>query len=212
MLDAFRDGQSRHPARHADDRQGARLPQRHAGRRGNADVGLHLPDFRAAERTFQLLAQVAGRAGRGPKGGQVLIQTFTPEHPASRWRRRTISCASPNLELGHRRPHDYPPFQRLARLIIRSRDARRPPNTPSASAGAFRITLRSARRKTKNHCTCGYWGQPRPRSFGSMAIRGITSSCNRRARLSCTPSCARRWRRSARRTASIAPSTSIRST
>src|SRR5262249_28145607 len=47
----------------------------------NADVGLHLPDFRSAERTFQLLAQVAGRAGRGEKGGQVLVQTFTPEHP-----------------------------------------------------------------------------------------------------------------------------------
>ena len=47
----------------------------------NADVGLHLPDFRSAERTFQLLAQVAGRAGRGDKGGQVLMQTFTPDHP-----------------------------------------------------------------------------------------------------------------------------------
>ncbi|MCI0700530.1 MAG: primosomal protein N', partial [Planctomycetia bacterium] len=47
----------------------------------NADVGLHLPDFRSAERTFQLLAQVAGRAGRGEKGGQVLVQTFTPDHP-----------------------------------------------------------------------------------------------------------------------------------
>ena len=47
----------------------------------NADVGLHLPDFRAAERTFQLLAQVAGRTGRGPRGGTVLVQTFTPEHP-----------------------------------------------------------------------------------------------------------------------------------
>ena len=50
----------------------------------NADVGLHLPDFRAAERTFQLLAQVAGRAGRGPSGGRVLVQTFTPEHPVHR--------------------------------------------------------------------------------------------------------------------------------
>src|SRR5262249_45496580 len=50
----------------------------------NADVGLHLPDFRAAERTFQLLAQVSGRAGRGPRGGRVLVQTFNPENPRIR--------------------------------------------------------------------------------------------------------------------------------
>ena len=48
----------------------------------NADVGLHVPDFRASERTFQLLSQVAGRTGRGPRGGKVLVQTFTPDHPA----------------------------------------------------------------------------------------------------------------------------------
>ena len=48
----------------------------------NADTALHLPDFRAAERTFQLVTQVAGRTGRGEKGGRVLVQTFQPEHPA----------------------------------------------------------------------------------------------------------------------------------
>src|SRR5205814_10539045 len=48
----------------------------------NADTALHLPDFRAAERTFQLVTQVAGRTGRGEKGGRVLVQTFSPEHPA----------------------------------------------------------------------------------------------------------------------------------
>ena len=48
----------------------------------DADTGLHLPDFRAAERTFQLLAQVAGRAGRGPKGGRVVVQTRNPDHYA----------------------------------------------------------------------------------------------------------------------------------
>ena len=48
----------------------------------NADTALHLPDFRAAERTFQLVTQVAGRTGRGPKGGRVLVQTFSPDHPA----------------------------------------------------------------------------------------------------------------------------------
>ncbi|MBN1394152.1 MAG: primosomal protein N', partial [Pirellulales bacterium] len=50
----------------------------------NADTALHLPDFRAAERTFQLVTQVAGRTGRGPKGGRVLVQTFNPDHPAIR--------------------------------------------------------------------------------------------------------------------------------
>ena len=51
----------------------------------DADTGLHLPDFRAAERTFQLLAQVAGRAGRGPKGGRVIVQTRHPGHHALIW-------------------------------------------------------------------------------------------------------------------------------
>jgi primosomal protein N' (replication factor Y) len=88
----------------------------------NADVGLHLPDFRAAERTFQLLSQVAGRAGRGPRGGRVLVQTFNPEHTS-------ISLAGTHdygafvvSELTHRRTHNYPPYQRLARIIVRSRE------------------------------------------------------------------------------------------
>ena len=48
----------------------------------NADTALHFPDFRAAERTFQLVTQVAGRTGRGERGGRVLVQTLSPEHPA----------------------------------------------------------------------------------------------------------------------------------
>src|SRR5204862_1417415 len=71
----------------------------------NADVGLHIPDFRSAERTFQLLAQVAGRAGRGPSGGRVLIQTFTPEHPAIALAAKHDYAAFVAEELTHRRAH-----------------------------------------------------------------------------------------------------------
>lgn len=106
----------------------------------NADVGLHRPDFRAAERTFQLLAQVAGRAGRGPKGGKVLIQTFTPEHPAIALAATHDFERFAELELAQREPHGYPPFQRLARVIIRSRDAEAAQQFADRLAGAFRVT------------------------------------------------------------------------
>jgi primosomal protein N' (replication factor Y) len=88
----------------------------------NADVGLHFPDFRSAERTFQLLSQVAGRAGRGPNGGRVLVQTFTPEHPAVAMAAAHDYDRFVAAELAHRREHQYPPYHRLARIIVRSRD------------------------------------------------------------------------------------------
>jgi primosomal protein N' (replication factor Y) len=88
----------------------------------NADVGLHIPDFRSAERTFQLLSQVAGRAGRGPQGGRVLVQTFTPDHPCIALAATHDYARFVDAEMAHRREHHYPPYQRLARIIIRSRD------------------------------------------------------------------------------------------
>jgi primosomal protein N' (replication factor Y) (superfamily II helicase) len=87
----------------------------------NADVGLHLPDFRSAERTFQLLAQVAGRTGRGPRGGRVLVQTFNPEHPSIALAATHDYLGFVVEELRHRRQHQYPPYQRLVRLIVRGR-------------------------------------------------------------------------------------------
>jgi primosomal protein N' (replication factor Y) len=87
----------------------------------NADIGLHIPDFRSGERTFQLLAQVAGRTGRGPQGGRVLVQTFNPEQPCIALAALHDYVRFANLELAQRQAHNYPPYQRLARLIIRSR-------------------------------------------------------------------------------------------
>jgi primosomal protein N' (replication factor Y) len=83
-----------------------------------ADVTLHLPEYLAAERTFQLLAQVAGRAGRGPRPGQVLIQTYAPEHPAVVAAARLDVDGFADGELAHRRTFGYPPFGVLARLLV----------------------------------------------------------------------------------------------
>lgn len=85
----------------------------------NADTSLHFPDFRAAEKTFQLVTQVAGRTGRGEKVGQVLVQTFSPEHPAiiAAAKHDFISFAS--AELTQRAQFGYPPHGHLARIIMR---------------------------------------------------------------------------------------------
>jgi len=85
----------------------------------SADSSLNLPDFRAAERTFQLLTQVAGRAGRGELPGRVLIQTFYPEHYAIQDAVRQDYPAFYERELHFRRMMAYPPFTSLANIIVR---------------------------------------------------------------------------------------------
>lgn len=102
----------------------------------SADTGLNLPDFRAAERTFQLLTQVAGRAGRGLLGGRVILQTYQPEHYA-------IQAASSHdyerfyqQELKLRQELAYPPFQHLARLVYRHT------SSTQAERGATRLATR----------------------------------------------------------------------
>jgi primosomal protein N' (replication factor Y) len=107
----------------------------------NADTGIHLPDFRAAERTFQFLAQVAGRAGRGPKGGRVIIQTFEPEQPCIRDAARHDYDAFAGRELDGRKRYGYPPFTRLARLIFRGRDAASVQGRCSEAVEALRARL-----------------------------------------------------------------------
>jgi primosomal protein N' (replication factor Y) len=108
----------------------------------NADVGLHLPDFRAAERTFQLLAQVSGRAGRGERGGKVMIQTYTPDHPSISLAATHDYLKFAELELLHRKEHQYPPYQRLVRLIVRSQDEGTAMTFADTLAGAFREALK----------------------------------------------------------------------
>ncbi len=88
----------------------------------NADTALHLPDFRAAERTFQLVAQVAGRTGRGDRPGRVLVQTFAPEHHAIECARRHDYLGFVAAEMPNRQEHGVPPFGRLVRLIARGPD------------------------------------------------------------------------------------------
>ena len=83
----------------------------------SADTELNLPDFRAAERTFQLLTQVAGRAGRGLLGGRAILQTFHPQHFAIQAAARHDYAAFYDEELQERRALRYPPYARLAQLV-----------------------------------------------------------------------------------------------
>lgn len=85
----------------------------------NADGALHFPDFRAAERTFQLVTQVAGRTGRGDRGGRVIVQTFTPEHPAIQAASKHDYAKFTEDELKNRRKFNYPPLGSVARIILR---------------------------------------------------------------------------------------------
>src|SRR5690606_36893899 len=84
----------------------------------NADVGIHLPDFRATERTFQLLTQVAGRAGRGPKGGEVLVQTALPDNYVIRAALAHDFVGFAERELEERLGPGYPPHLRLANVLV----------------------------------------------------------------------------------------------
>ncbi|MFQ5934027.1 MAG: primosomal protein N', partial [Dehalococcoidia bacterium] len=83
----------------------------------SADVGINLPDFRAGERVFQVLSQVSGRAGRGPLGGKVIVQTFNPNHYAVAAAARHDYAGFYRQEIAYRRRHGYPPFNGLARLV-----------------------------------------------------------------------------------------------
>jgi primosomal protein N' (replication factor Y) len=85
----------------------------------SADTSLYLPDFRANERTFQLISQVAGRTGRSVKKGTVFVQTFLPDQPAIQFALRNDYAGFVDEELKHRKACNLPPFWRLAAVIMR---------------------------------------------------------------------------------------------
>ena len=87
-----------------------------------ADLALHQPDFRAGERTFQLLTQVAGRAGRGDVEGEVFVQAFAPFHPAIQYARRHDFTGFYEQEIEFREQLKYPPFSRVAMLTLKGRN------------------------------------------------------------------------------------------
>jgi primosomal protein N' (replication factor Y) len=125
----------------------------------SVDAGLALPDFRAAERAFQLITQVAGRAGRGDLPGRVLIQTYHPHHYALRH-----ACAQDyqgfyDEEIRHRRNHGYPPFVALALLLVRHKDV--------ARANATAQQLRQALVEAKGDHACRILG-PAPAPFARL--------------------------------------------
>jgi primosomal protein N' (replication factor Y) len=87
-----------------------------------ADLALHQPDFRAGERTFQLLTQVAGRAGRGDVEGEVFVQAFAPFHPAIQYARRHDFVGFYEQEIEFREQLKYPPVSRVALLTLKGRN------------------------------------------------------------------------------------------
>jgi primosomal protein N' (replication factor Y) len=129
----------------------------------SADVGLALPDYRASERTFQVLTQVAGRAGRGLLGGRVILQTYNPDH-------YVIQAASGHnyaeffaRELRYRKELGYPPFRRVLRLVYRHLD------NDQAEAEARRVLRLLQERVKADHLTATDLVGPAPCFFGKIA-------------------------------------------
>ncbi|WP_309381441.1 replication restart helicase PriA [Cerasicoccus frondis] len=88
----------------------------------DADISLHVPDFRASERCFQLLVQVSGRAGRGDLAGEVIVQTYMPHHEPIQFARRGDFDGYLEVELEQRREFHYPPFRHIVRHLFRGRN------------------------------------------------------------------------------------------
>jgi primosomal protein N' (replication factor Y) len=107
----------------------------------SADTGLNLPDYRASERTFQVLTQVAGRAGRGLLGGQVILQTYQPDHYAIQAASKHDYQSFYMQELKHRHQLGYPPFRRIARLLFKHHSPERAERKVHWMAGQIRTKI-----------------------------------------------------------------------
>jgi primosomal protein N' (replication factor Y) len=112
-----------------------------------ADVGLSLPDYRTNERAFQVLTQVAGRAGRSPLGGQVVLQTFQPENYVIKAAAKHDYEKFFDQEIDYRRQLGYPPFTRLVRLEYRDMNNERAEQASVTLADQIRKWLQSEGRK-----------------------------------------------------------------
>jgi len=109
----------------------------------SADSGLSFPDFRSAERTFQLLIQVAGRAGRGAAPGRVVLQSFYPDHYALKFSRGQDYAGFYRKEIDFRRLMGYPPFRNLVQILIEDKDVARAERTAGRIADALKKKVRS---------------------------------------------------------------------
>lgn len=120
----------------------------------NGDTALSLPDFRAGERTFQLLTQVAGRAGRGTKPGRVIIQTFLPDDPVIREATTQDYVAFAQRELLDRQRIGLPPFARLVRIIIRDEDLQHATHRAEQIASEIEAAIGEAEIEMKGPSPC----------------------------------------------------------
>jgi len=114
-----------------------------------AEVGLNLPDYRAAERTFEVLTQVAGRAGRSPLGGKVVLQTYQPDHYAIQMAAKHDYKGFFEQEMVFRRQLGYPPFSRLVRLEFRHHDPIKVEETAREVTRRVEIWIEEDRSKTE---------------------------------------------------------------
>ncbi len=115
-----------------------------------ADTGLGLPDFRAGERTFQILAQVAGRAGRGDLPGHVILQTYTPGHFSILAAQKQDFRAFYKTEIGFRKALFYPPFSRMIRFLIHGKDGQKTKALVNELAGLCKNAINTERPHMKS--------------------------------------------------------------